>query len=264
MDQPVRENIGLIAGAGEVPRYFARKAKDAGIPIVSIAFTPEIQSDLDPFVVKSLCVGIGKVDKIFKTLKQEQISDLMILGKVDKGIIFRPQMFDLRTLKFLKNLRSKDDKTLMEGVIDELEKEGFRLLDQREFMPEIFPSSGVLTRRKPDPEEMKDVEYGLPVARKIADMEIGQTLVVRNQVVVAVEGVEGTDRAIERGCGLARGSAVVVKVSRTNQDYRYDSPGIGLKTLQCLIDGKASVLALEAGRVMILEQEQVVGAGGEK
>jgi UDP-2,3-diacylglucosamine hydrolase len=251
------ELTGLIAGAGEVPLYFAQKAKKAGLKILAIAFTPQIQADLEPFVEKSYCIGVGKLDKIFKTLQKEQVRDLIILGKVDKSVIFRPQLFDLRSLKIITNLKNRGDKVLMEAVIEELDKEGLRLLDQRQFMPEIFPAKGVLTKRQPSEEEMKDVEFGLPIARKLADMEIGQTLVVKNQVVVAVEAVEGTNRAIERGCQLVQ-KAVVVKVSRSHQDFRYDSPGVGSETLQGMIDGKASVLALEAGCIMLLEQEKTL------
>jgi len=257
------EMTGLIAGAGEVPLYFAQKAKNAGLKILTIAFTPKIQADLDPYVEKSYCIGVGKLDKILKTLKQEHVRDLIILGKVDKSVIFRPQMFDLRSLKILRNLKNREDKALMEAVIEELDKEGLRLLDQREFMPEIFPDKGLLTSRRPSDEEMKDVHFGLPIAQKLADMEIGQTLIVKDQVVVAVEAVEGTNRAIERGCQLVQKGSVIVKASRSRQDYRYDSPGIGPETLQCMIQGKASVIALEAGRIMLLEREKTLAMADE-
>lgn len=254
--QPSR--IGLIAGAGEIPIYFARKASKNGVRLVSIGFTDDIHSQLAPFAEKSYSIGIGKTSKIFNTLKDENIEEVLILGKVDKSVIFRLQMFDMRTLKFLKNLKNKEDKTLMLGVIDEMEKEGFQVLDQREFLREIFPSQGTLSRRRPSKNEMEDIEFGLPIAKKMADMEIGQTVVVYNKTVIAVEAIEGTDRAIERGCALAKGKAVVVKVSRTDQDYRFDSPGIGPKTIEGLAMGGASVLALEAERVMVVDQARLV------
>ena len=110
---------------------------------------------------------------------------------------------------------------------------------------------------------MEDIKFGFPIARKLADMEIGQTLVIKNKSVIAVEAFEGTDKAIQRGCELAKGNCVVIKVSRTNQDYRYDSPGIGPQTIKTLIAGGASVLALEAERVMAVEQEQVLKMADE-
>ncbi len=254
-NQPYR--IGLVAGSGEIPVYFADKASKNGVRLVSIGFTDAIQSDLAPFSEATYSIGVGKTSKIFKTLKDENIEDVLILGKVDKSVIFRLQMFDLRTLKFFKNLKNREDKTLMLGVIEEMRKEGFRVMDQRKFLREIFPGPGVLSRRKPSQNEMEDIQFGLPIAKKMADMEIGQTVVVYNKTVIAVEAIEGTDRAIERGCALAKGKAVVVKVSRTDQDYRFDSPGIGPKTITGLVAGGACVLALEADRVMVANQTKV-------
>jgi len=132
------------------------------------------------------------------------------------------------------------------------------VLDQMEYMKELYPGKGVLTRRQPSEKEMADIEFGFPIARYMADQEIGQTLVVKNKAVIAVEAVEGTDQAIERGCGLGQGGCAVIKVSRTSQDYRFDSPGIGTQTLERMIQGKASVVAVEAGRIMIVELDKVV------
>ncbi len=249
--------IGLVAGSGDIPIYFADKASKNGVRLLSIGFTDDIQSRLAPFSEKTYSIGVLKTSKIFKTLKDENIEDVLILGKVDKSVIFRPQMFDLQTLKIFKTLKDREDKTLMLGVIEEMRKLGLRVLDQREFLREIFPEAGVLSRRKPSKEQMEDIRFGLPIAKKMADMEIGQTVVVYNKTVIAVEAIEGTDRAIERGCALVKGKAVVVKVSRTEQDYRFDSPGIGPKTIEGLIAGGASVLALEADRVMVANQPEV-------
>lgn len=252
------DRIGLIAGAGEVPLYFARKASQQGIKLVSIGFSDDIQKDLEPFSENSYSIGVYQPRKIFETLKQNNVRDLLILGKVDKGVVFKLQKFDLQAFRFLKNIMTHEDKVLLLGVIDELEKEGFRVLSQKEFLSDIFPGKGYLTRRVPTREELEDVEFGLPIARKLADMEIGQTLVVKNKTVVAVEALEGTDRAIKRGCELAQDNCVVIKVSRTDQDYRYDSPGIGPQTIRILAENGAGLLALEAERVMVVEQETVL------
>jgi hypothetical protein len=254
--QPTHDKIGLIAGAGEVPVYFARKASQLGIKIISIGFTEEIQNSLMPFSEMSYSIGVGQAGKILATLRKNNVRDLVILGKVEKNVIFKLQKFDLKTLKFLKNIVTHEDKVLLSGMIEELAKEGFKVLNQKEFLSDIFPPKGNLTRRVPTGQEMADIEFGLPIARRLADLEIGQTLIVKNKTVVAVEALEGTDRAIQRGCELAQGKCVVIKVSRTNQDYRYDSPGIGPQTIRMLSEG--SVLALEAERVMVVEQEKVL------
>ena len=257
------DRIGLVAGDGEVPIYFARKASQQGIKLVSIGFSEEIEKGLAPFSEKSYAIGVGQLGKIFETLHQNNVKDLLILGKVDKSVIFKLQKFDLKALQFLKNIVTHEDKVLLLGVIAELEKEGFRVLSQKEFLSDIFPEKGNLSRRVPTKQELEDIEFGLPIARKLADMEIGQTLIVKNKTVVAVEALEGTDRAIQRGCELAQGKCVMIKVSRTNQDYRYDSPGIGPQTIRLLAEGKAGVLVLEAERVMVVEQKQVLDLANE-
>ncbi|MCH2389424.1 MAG: UDP-2,3-diacylglucosamine diphosphatase LpxI [Nitrospinales bacterium] len=252
------KKIGLLAGAGEVPAHFAKQPAQKGIRVVAVSFSDEIHTKLEPMVEKAYSIGIGKPGKIFKTFKDENVTDLVMLGKVDKKIIFRPSFFDLRAIKFFKSLISQEDKTLLLGVIKEIEKEGFNVLDQKELVGEVFPGKGILTERKPSVKEMEDIKFGIPIAKKLADMEIGQTIVVKNKTVVSVEAIEGTDKALERGCELSHGKCVAVKVSRTNQDYRYDVPGIGPLTMERLINGGASVLAMEAGRVMVVDQEKVI------
>ena len=254
----LEKRIGLLAGAGEVPAHFAKQASQRGIHIVAISFSDAMHTQLEPLVEKSYSIGIGKPGKIFKTFKDEKITDLVMLGKVDKKIIFRPGFFDLRAVNFFKSLISQEDKTLLLGVIKEIEKEGLNVLDQKKLLGEIFPDKGFLTKKKPSIKEMEDITFGMPIAKKLADMEIGQTIVVKNKTVVAVEAIEGTDKALERGCNLSSGKCTAIKVSRTNQDYRYDVPGIGPLTMQNLINGGASVLAMEAGRVMVVDQEKVV------
>jgi DUF1009 family protein len=258
MNSESNRRIGLLAGSGGIPVYFARKAQQNGIRLVTVGFSDEIQSLLAPYSEKSFSIGVGRWSKISKTLQEENIKDLLVIGKVDKSVIFRPQLFDLRTLKFLKNVINREDKTLLLGVIDEMAKDGFCVLDQRELMMELFPHEGVLSKRQPTGEEIQEVVFGFPIAKKLADMEIGQTLVVKNKTVIAVEAIEGTDRAIERGCQLSRGSAVVIKVSRTGQDYRYDCPGVGPETLEVMAKGEARVLALEADSVLLVEQAKVM------
>ncbi|MEK9627976.1 MAG: UDP-2,3-diacylglucosamine diphosphatase LpxI [Nitrospinota bacterium] len=258
MASQTTKKIGLIAGAGEIPIYFARKASQNGTRLISVGFSDEIESNLSPYSEKSYSFGVGQPTKILDALKKNDVEELLILGKVDKSVIYKLQLPDLKFIKFFKNIMSHEDKTLLLGVIEELEKEGVRVLSQKDFLAEVYPPKGVLTKRKPTSKELEDIEFGLPIARKLADMEIGQTLIVKNKSVIAVEAFEGTDKAIQRGCELSKGNCVVIKVSRTNQDYRYDSPGIGPQTVKTLIEGGASVLAIEADRVMAVEQEQVV------
>ncbi len=263
MTLKAHSRVGIIAGAGDIPVYFAQKAFAENVELVSIGLSKEIETRLAPFSASHYSIGVGRAGKIYDALKKENVVDLIILGKVEKSLIFKPQLFDFQTVKFLAKLRNREDKTVMVALIEALEDEGFQIMDQRQCMPEMFPGEGVLTKRAPTKNEIEDVEFGLSLARKLADMEIGQTIVVKNKSVVAVEGVEGTDKALERGCELAKGKAVAVKVSRTGQDYRYDCPGVGPATVQTLARGGASVLALEAGGVMIVEREKTVALANE-
>ena len=258
MNTLAAQRIGLIAGAGEIPVYFAKKAHENGLRIVSVAFTDEMDARLKPFVEKSYSISLAKSGKILKTLEEEKIKDILIVGKVEKKMIFKPQLFDMETLKLILSFRTHQDKTVMLKIIEEIESKGFKVLDQMEYMRELYPEKGVLTRRQPTERELADIEFGFPIARYMADQEIGQTIVVKNKTVIAVEGVEGTDQTIERGCDLAQKECVVIKVSRTSQDYRFDSPGIGSQTLERMAQGKASVVAIEAGRIMIVEREKIV------
>jgi DUF1009 family protein len=260
MNTLVAQRIGLIAGAGEIPVYFAKKAHEDGIRIVSVSFTDEIDARLKPFVEKNYSISLAKSGKIFKTLEEENIKDILIIGKVEKKMIFKPQLFDLETLKIMTSMsfQTHQDKTVMLKIIEEIESRGFKVLDQMQWMKELYPGKGVLTRRQPTEKEMADIEFGFPITRYMADQEIGQTIVVKNKTVIAVEAVEGTDLTIERGCELGQEKCAVIKVSRTNQDYRFDSPGIGTQTIERMIRGKASVIAVEAGRIMIVERDKVV------
>ena len=253
-----QEHIGLIAGTGEIPIYFARQAAEKGIRFVAIAFSDDIEKALRPYTEKSYSIGVWKSETILQTLKRENVTSLLMLGKVDKRIVFKPQFPEMRSIRFLKRMFNRDDKSLLEGILLELEEEGILTLSQRDYLPELFPEKGVLTRNQPSEEEMKDVEYGFSLARKMADMEIGQTVVVKNKTAIAIEAVEGTDCALARGCKLSDGQCVAVKVSRTQQDFRFDCPGVGVKTIETLAKGGASVLAIEAGRIMVIGLNEAI------
>jgi DUF1009 family protein len=244
MNTLVAQRIGLIAGAGEIPVYFAKKAHEDGIRIVSVSFTDEIDARLKPFVEKNYSISLAKSGKIFKTLEEENIKDILIIGKVEKKMIFKPQLFDLETLKIMTSMsfQTHQDKTVMLKIIEEIESRGFKVLDQMQWMKELYPGKGVLTRRQPTEKEMADIEFGFPITRYMADQEIGQTIVVKNKTVIAVEAVEGTDLTIERGCELGQEKCAVIKV----------------QTIERMIRGKASVIAVEAGRIMIVERDKVV------
>ncbi|MEE9165428.1 MAG: UDP-2,3-diacylglucosamine diphosphatase LpxI [Nitrospinota bacterium] len=252
------DKIGLIAGTGELPRILAKQAAEDNIKVIAIALSKDSISSLRPVCNKVFHLGIGQANKVLKTLKNEKIKNVIMIGKVDKKVIFQTKIFDFRALKILKNMKLKDDKSLMMVVIDELKSEGISCLDQSLFLKKLFPSKGVLTKRKPTKSEWEDIRYGLSIAKEMAQMEIGQTLVAKDKSIVAVEAMEGTDQTIMRGLKIAGKGAVVVKVSRPKQDFRYDIPAVGETTLSMVIKGKASVLALEAERTLVVNKEKMI------
>jgi UDP-2,3-diacylglucosamine hydrolase len=170
--------------------------------------------------------------------------------------LFRHWRFDSRAWRILRRAKSFQDDVLLAEIIREFESEGMRVVQQSHFLPDLCPKGGVLTRRQPTRREWQDIKYGFSAARSVGQLGIGQTIVVKHGTILAVEGMEGTDEAISRGCRLAHAGAVVVKVSRPGQDLRLDMPTVGIQTLQVMRAGQATVLAIEAGKTIVVGDEE--------
>lgn len=241
-----------------MPEILARQASRDNVKVVAIALSKDSISSLEPVCHKVFQFGIGQTSKILKTFKKEEITSVILIGKIDKKIIFQSKIFDLRTLNILRKMKLKDDKSLMYAVIDEFKSEGIECLDQSLFLKNLFPARGILTKKKPSKAAWDDINYGFPIAKETARLELGQTVVVKDKSIVAVEAMEGTDQTITRGVNIAGKGAVIVKVSRPNQDFRFDIPAVGETTLSMLIQGKASVLAVEADRTLMVDLEKMI------
>jgi UDP-2,3-diacylglucosamine hydrolase len=249
------ECVGLVAGEGELPAIVARAMLARGLDIVAIALSEPIYVQLQPLVRRLHCFGAGQGNKIIEVLRREGVRDLVLIGKVSKDVLFRRWRFDSRAWRVLRRAKSFQDDVLLTEIIREFESEGIRVVEQSYFLPDLCPKGGVLTRRRPTRREWQDIEYGFSAARSVGKLGIGQTIVVKHGTILAVEGMEGTDEAIRRGCRLAHEGAVVVKVSRPGQDPRLDMPTVGVKTLQVMRDGRATVLAIEAGKTIVVGGE---------
>lgn len=254
----MQNKIGLIAGEGGLPIKVASLAKARGFSLTTIVLSKYLKEALSPYSDKIHHLGIGQSKKILNALESEGIKDVIIIGRINKRVIFDKLGFDLKALKFLKDIINKNDNTLMSGITKILEKEGLNIMDQRFFLEELFPEKGVLTKREPTEEEWMDIKYGYSLAKEIAKLDIGETIVVKNQAILAVEAIEGTDETIKRGCALAKKDAVVIKVSRIEDDFRMDVPAIGIETLKRMIKYRASVLALEFKKMFIMDIDQVI------
>lgn len=259
------EKVGLIAGIGNLPVEFIRAAHQLGHQVVVVAVVPDVAPELATEADAYYEVNVAKLNKIIKTLKKEEISKVTLIGKVTKELLFKGLKFpDLRMLRVIASLHNRKDDTIMLKIVDELEKDDIEVVDQTLYLKPLMPQCGVFTKRGPTAIEENDIRFGFVTAKTMGGMDIGQTVVVKQQAVMAVEAIEGTDACIRRGGMLGRGNAVVVKVAKPNQDTRFDVPAVGLSTVQTMVDNGCSVLAIESGRTLFVEQKEVLALANAK
>jgi DUF1009 family protein len=204
-------------------------------------------------------INVGKFGKIIDTLKKHHISEAVMAGKVSKTLLYKSKLTpDLKAIKLLFSLKDKSDDSILLAITKELENEGIKLLDITLFSSQILTPEGILTKDHPTEEEWRDIEFGWKIAKEMGQLDIGQTVVIKNQAVMAVEAIEGTDEAIKRGGNLAGKGAVVVKVSKPNQDMRFDVPAVGIDTIKAMREVRARVLAVESKKSIFIEQEKTL------
>lgn len=258
--------VGLIAGIGNLPVEFMRAAQQEGYEVVVVAVVADVAPELAREANAYYEISLFKSSSVIKKLLQEGVREVTMLGKVTKEHLFKnkPLFPDLRTIKVLNRLRNKKDDTIMLAIVAELEKEGLHVVDQTIYMRPLMPAPGVLTKKEPTKEQWTDIQFGFEVAKQMGALDIGQTVVVKDTAVMAIEAIEGTDQCILRGGELGRGQAVVVKTAKPEQDTRFDVPAVGMKTLESMIASGCSVLAMEAGATIFVEQEAVLKKANEK
>jgi DUF1009 family protein len=248
----------LIAGNGDFPMAFARAAREKGLQVIAVAHEGETKPELEQLVDGIFWVKVGQLGKLIKIFKEQQVSDVLMAGGIKKTRLFGGGLPDMRALALLARMLHKKDDSLLRAVAEELESEGITVRESTLYLDNLLAKPGVLTRRKPSREEEQDIEFGWHMAKEIGKLDIGQTVVVKDQAVLAVEAIEGTDEAIRRGGGLCGQGAVVVKICKPNQDLRFDLPAIGVETMKTMAGVRATCLAIEAGRTIILDREAVV------
>lgn len=249
---------GLIAGDGLLPVKMAQYAKENGFEVVAISLSSDNYRELKKYCSKVYSCCPGEVNKIENILKSEEIKQLTFLGKVSKSILIKRPKFDKRAVEVLKQaVRLNDDKVML-MIIDELEKLGITIIDQTTFIKNLMIPSGVLGKIQPTKEQVDDVNYGYWLAKETGKLDIGQSVVIKDKMIMAVEAIEGTDKCIRRGCKLAKKNACIIKVAKPEQDKRFDIPAIGLRTLKTMKRYKASLIAVEAGETIIVDQEEVI------
>ena len=252
------ERIGLIAGNGRFPIIFADNARRLGYHVSAVAHEGETEPELADHVDRIHWIKIGQLNKLIKAFKEDGVHQAVMLGGIKKTHVFTTLRPDFRTLALATRLALWKDDDILRELAKELEREGIIICESTFGLEGILVEDGLLTARTPSEKEWEDIRYGWEVAHEIGRLDIGQCVVIKDRVVVAVEAVEGTDGAIKRGGDLAKEGAVVVKRSKPQQDLRFDLPAVGPRTIDVMASVKASVLAIEAGRTILLDREIVL------
>jgi len=250
------KKIGLIAGGGRLPLLFAQRAKKAGYSLVTAA----VKGDASPSLSRSSdaihWVSIGQVGGLISFFKRQGVRDCVFHGKVSHASLFKGLRLDWTALKLWASLKDRSGESLLKALAGELGKNGVKVLDGRFLMKDLLAPKELLTKAQPTKEELKTAAWAMGQAKALAKLGIGQSLLVKKNAVVAVEGMEGTDAAILRAGKVAGLGCILVKAASPRHDWRFDIPTIGLKTLRGLSKVKARGVVLEAGRCFLLDRER--------
>lgn len=258
--------IGLLAGWGRFPVHFALEAKRQGYSVQCVGICGMASEELIGLCDRFQWVPMAQIGRAIRFFKRRRVTEAVMAGKVDKKKLFDPMRFfrlvpDWRTLTmwYQHCRRDKKDDTLLLAVIREFERDGIHFHSALDYCPELLVKHGFLTRRQPTAAQWKDIRFGWELAKEMGRLDFGQTVVVHDTAVIAVEAIEGTDQCIRRAGTLCRrGGLTVVKVAKPNQDRRFDVPTIGTQTLQTMRESGARVLAIEAGMTILLDEPEVV------
>ncbi|MGA2508868.1 MAG: UDP-2,3-diacylglucosamine diphosphatase LpxI [Candidatus Acidiferrales bacterium] len=255
---------GLIAGNGDFPFLVLEGARSRGIEMAVIAIREEASPALERAAKKFHWISLGELSRGIELLHQEGVKHAVMAGQVKHNKIFSSIRPDWRLAKLLFSLPAKNTDSLIGAVARVLEDEGIELVDSTKFLGSLLPAEGLLTRRAPDEAEAADIAYGRQVARQLAGVDLGQTVVVRDRACVAIEAMEGTDETIERAARITGGQRlVVVKVSKPKQDMRFDVPVVGTKTIEVMRRSNATALGIDARRTLLFDREALIRAADE-
>ena len=266
MQATAREPIGLLAGWGRFPIVIAEKARLLGIPVVCVGIRGmAVKAELAPLVDRFYWTRLAALNRPIRCFRSEGVRRWTMAGKVFKVNIFQPfrmlTLFpDLRMLRaWYSHRRDNKDDTLMLSLINEYARDGLTCTSALDLCPELLVRQGVLTKRKPTASEDRDIAFGWDLAKEMGRLDVGQSVMVRERAVLAVEAVEGTDLAIRRAGELCRsGGFVVVKVAKPQQDMRFDVPAVGASTIETMKKAGAKVLAIEAGKTILLDEAATI------
>jgi hypothetical protein len=253
---------GLIAGNGRFPFLVLEGARREGIDLAVAAIKEETDPSIASLARAIEWISVGHLNKLIKFFKREAVTHAIMAGQVKHVQIFKLNALpDLRMARMLTRLKRRNTDALIGAVAGELESEGITLIDSTTFLEPMLARAGGLTKRAPNKHELEDIEYGITVATELGRLDLGQTIVVKNQAVVALEAMEGTDATIRRASELARGRALtVVKVAKPHQDMRFDVPVIGLQTIETLRQCNVTAMSITADKTLIFDRDETFAA----
>ena len=257
------ERLGIIAGGGQFPIMVAEAAKKKGLHVLAVAHDGETEPTLSQKVDEIIWIKLGQLGRMIKAFKKSGISKTLMAGSIAKRRMFDNIRPDVKGLSVMSKLAVFHDDDILRAVAAELAKEGIDIVPSTLYLPELLAPAGCLTKRKPGKSEKADIDFGRHVAKELGRLDIGQCVVVRRKTVLAVEAIDGTNATILRGGKLAKEKAVVIKVSKPEQDLRFDVPSVGLETVKVMSQVKASVLALEAGKTLIFDRPEMIACANE-
>lgn len=259
------EKIGLIAGNRKFPLLFAQAARKKGCYVAAIAVKKDTRPELSRYVNKLYWLGLDEFSRLFEIFKAEGIKKVVMAGQISPRRLFSREVNkDPMVKELLSALKDKRADTIFKAIAEKLAQAGFELIDSTTFVEDHLPKQGLLTRRQPEKEEWDDVRFGMDLAKAVAKLDIGQTVAVKSGAIIAVEAFEGTDNLIRRAGRLSGGNMVVAKVSRPDQDMRFDIPVVGINTVKNLLKAKARCLAIEAGKTLFIDKEQAIALAEKK
>jgi len=251
--------LGLIAGGGRFPILFAESARRAGHRVVAVAHRNETDPELERFVDAITWVKLGQIGRLIGALKDGGAHETVMLGAITKKRFFADAMLDATGLRVVARIAVRSDDNLLSGFARFLEEEGLPVTDPTPYLVDRLAREGVLGKHAPTGDEWEDARYGMELARGIGRLDLGQTVVVKDRVALAVEALEGTDACIRRGGELAKsGGFVVAKAVKPHQDRRFDLPAVGPETVDAIREAKGRVLAVEAGATLVMDLDRMV------
>jgi len=259
--------VGLLAGSGRFPILFAEAARRQGLRVACVGIRYEAPEALGDLCESFQLAGVTKLGAMIRAFRRQGVKRVVMAGKVTKSVMYTPWRFvqlwpDSRFLRmwYVRLSKDKRDDSILLGVIAEFERDGITFASALDYCPELLVSSGVLTRRRPTAAERRDIDFGWQLAKEMGRLDVGQSVAVKELAALAVEAIEGTDRCIERAGQLCRaGGWTLVKVAKPQQDMRFDVPTVGTSTIENLRQAGARVLAIEAGKTIVVDQAEVVG-----